>query len=164
MMTYSAPVMSSKKAKTKAAQATNKTAKPEAAKPLTTKKQPAKAAKAAKTTKPSAPAATKKGRGVRYSKDMKKEAIDFVKSYNEKNGRGGQSAAARKFGVTILTISSWLKGSGTSAKASTSPVAALGKTSPDFSRKVKALLDLGDQIRKLQEQYASLSAAIRSEI
>jgi Brinker DNA-binding domain len=126
-----------------------------------------------------------KGRGVRYDATKKQEVIDFVSDYNQKNGRGGQSAAARKFGITILTVSSWLKGSGKKVakapkapkapKAGKAPKAAKApkeaKVSGGLTNKVKALLDLGDRIRKsevelqkLQSQYSSLSASIRSAI
>jgi hypothetical protein len=50
--------------------------------------------------------------GVRYSAKQKKEVIDFVKAYNSTKGRGGQSAATRKFNITPLTISGWLKAAG----------------------------------------------------
>lgn len=53
--------------------------------------------------------------GVRYSDAKKKEIVNFVSAYNNKNGRGGQSAAANKYGVTPLTISGWLKAAGIAA-------------------------------------------------
>jgi hypothetical protein len=138
-----------------------------------------KNAKKAASAKPAVTAIRTKGRGVRYDDAKKQEVVDFVSDYNQKNGRGGQSAAARKFGVTILTVSSWLKGSGKKvakapkadkpAKAPKAPKEA--KVSGALTSKVKALLDLGDRIRKsevelqkLQGQYSSLSASIRSEI
>jgi transposase-like protein len=50
--------------------------------------------------------------GIRYSAAKKKEVTDFVKKYNSANGRGGQSAAARKFKITPLTIAAWLRNAG----------------------------------------------------
>lgn len=171
--------MSSKKAKTKsakpAAKPASKTAAKSAAKPA--EKPEATAAVAAPAVKaaakPSAKTTRAKGRGVRYDASKKQEVIDFANAYNAKNGRGGQSAAARKFGITILTVSSWLKGSG--SKAGKAPKAGTAAKAPKVSAaltgKVKALLDLSDRIRKaqaelgkLQDQYGSLSSAIRSEI
>lgn len=147
---YGPHVMSSKKAKTKSTKSAKKAAS--SAQDVKTQAKPVSKSTAAK------------GRGVRYSDELKKDVVDFVTAYNQKNGRGGQSAAARKFKITILTVSSWLKGSGSApAKAS--------KASGPLTNKVKALLDLGDRIRKaeaelrkLQDQYGSLSASIRSEI
>lgn len=124
---------------------------------------------------PSAKAPTAKpnpkiaGRGVRYTADIKQEVIDFVAEYNAKNGRGGQSAAARKFNITILTVSSWLKGNGKpSVKLPSADKAAQGAKAAalpsQLSAQVKALLDLGEQIQKLQAQHAALSASIRSAL
>lgn len=50
--------------------------------------------------------------GIRYSVAQKKEVIDFVKKHNSANGRGGQSAAAKKFKITPLTIAAWLRSAG----------------------------------------------------
>ena len=57
--------------------------------------------------------------GVRYSDSQKKEVVDFVAKYNAANGRGGQSAAVKKYKVTPLTISSWLKAAGVKAPGRT---------------------------------------------
>jgi hypothetical protein len=146
--------MSSKKVKPKGSKTTKKAAKP--------------VIKA--DAKPATKAVRTKGRGVRYDEAKKQEVVDFVISYNDKKGRGGQSAAARKFGVTILTVSSWLKGSGNVAAKGGKALKA-DKLSGSVAGKVKALLDLGDRIRKadaelqkLQGQYSSLSASIRAVI
>lgn len=77
----------------------SKTAK-KAAKKQVAKKAGRKAAgKAAKT-------------GVRYPADFKKQVVDFVKSHNESKGRGGQNQAAKKFKLSVLTVSAWLKAAG----------------------------------------------------
>lgn len=47
-------------------------------------------------------------KGKRYSEQEKAEILRFV----EEQGRGGASAAAKKFGVSPLTISSWRKQAG----------------------------------------------------
>jgi len=61
-------------------------------------------------------AAKKKGtKGKRYTAEEKSEILQFVES----QGRGGASAASKKFGVSQLTISSWKKSaSGGSARIS----------------------------------------------
>ena len=66
---------------------------------------------------------------MRYSDAQKNEVVSFVVQYNSKNGRGGQSAAAKKFKVTPLTISAWLKAAG---------VAKAGKAAPKKSAKKAA--------------------------
>ncbi|MGA0846071.1 MAG: hypothetical protein ACO3RV_05975 [Luteolibacter sp.] len=61
--------------------------------------------KAVKATKAAAKAAST---GIRYTEATKKKVVDFVGSYNAKYGRGGQSAAAKKFNVTQITVSNWI--------------------------------------------------------
>ena len=60
--------------------------------------------------------------GKRYSDEVKARVVAFVNQINSKKGRGGISAAARKFGASPLSISNWIKGesgdgSGASGKA-----------------------------------------------
>lgn len=98
--------MSSKKAKAETSQ--NANSKPEA-KP---ESQPAAKPAAKKTAKKSAVT------GKRYTPAEKKEIVDFILEYNSKNGRGGQMRAFEKWGVSQITISSWLK------KADKKPVTA----------------------------------------
>lgn len=85
-----------------------------------------KAAKAPKAAKPAkaAKAAKKAGskKGVRYTTEQKQEVVDFVASYNEANGRGGQSQAAKKYNLSVLTVSAWLKALGGKKKGA-KPVA-----------------------------------------
>ena len=176
---YGHAAMSSKKAKTKNPAPAKKAAAKSAVKadPKAAAKADSKPGAPAPESKPAAKPAAKpartKGRGVRYDASKKQEVIDFAIAHNMKKGRGGQSAAARKFGISILTVSSWLKGSGSKpAKAPKAGKAAPApKVSAALTGKIKALLDLGDRIRKaeaelrkLQDQYASLSASIRSAI
>jgi transposase-like protein len=61
--------------------------------------------------------ATKKkaSKGKRYTDEQKAEILAFV----EAQGRGGQAAAVKKFGVTALTISTWRKKAGGVSAAST---------------------------------------------
>jgi hypothetical protein len=53
---------------------------------------------------------------VRYDQKKKDEVVAFILNFNEKNGRGGQSAAAKKYKVTPITISNWLKKAGVKGK------------------------------------------------
>ena len=52
-------------------------------------------------------------RGKRYTDSEKAEVLAFVVS----QGRGGQSKASAKFGVSALTISNWRKKAGSAGKA-----------------------------------------------
>lgn len=57
-------------------------------------------------------AAKKASKGKRYSDQEKQQIVDFVNSHNEANGRGGVTAAVKKFGTSALTISAWVKSGG----------------------------------------------------
>lgn len=140
----------------------------------------AKVAEAAKAAdKPTGKAAARVGRG--YSAEFKREVIDFVKAHDAAKGRGGQSQAAKKYKLSILTVSSWLKKAGVKVGkgrkvAAKAAVVAVAKAAPSkdgskLSGQVASLLDLGGQIRrtegelqKLRERYDSLSAAIRASL
>ena len=61
--------------------------------------------------------ATKKSKkGKRYSDAEKQKIIDFVNNYNAANGRGGAANASKKFGVSQLTVGSWMKKAKTTKK------------------------------------------------
>jgi transposase-like protein len=93
-------------------------------------------------------------RGVRYSSELKAEVVNFVKAHNARKGRGGQSAAARKFGVTILTVSAWLKGSASGKQAKGKAAAA----SAGLRSGISALLKIGSQLSKLEAKASKLRA------
>jgi transposase-like protein len=60
-------------------------------------------------------AAKKATKRKRYTAEEKQSVVDFVNSHNEANGRGGVTAAVKKFGTSALTIATWVKGSGGSS-------------------------------------------------
>lgn len=134
-------------------------------KPAVKKAAAKKAIKAAKVAK--AVKAGGKGRGRRYSDSERKAVIDFVLNHNQTNGRGGQAAAVKKFGLTALTVAGWLKavgapkpgkktGSSKAAKASktvkTGMTAAIPSNATTLVAKVGTLLELADRIRGLENQ------------
>ncbi len=140
---------------------------------------PAKAPKAAKLAKaPKASNAKAKGGiGTRYTPAKKQEVVDFVTSYNSANGRGGQSHAAAKFGVSPLTVMAWLKKSGApkpgkKTTASKAPIASKSDKvakGAGFDSKLKSLVAINGQIEKAeagiakgQEELASLKAKFAS--
>lgn len=75
--------------------------------------------------------------GVRYSDVQKKEIVEFVLSHNQSNGRGGQSAASKKYLVSPLTIAGWLQAADPktpsakkAAKAASKTTKVAAKTAP----------------------------------
>ncbi len=75
-------------------------------------------------------------RGKRYSAEEKSKIVAFVNEHNAKNKRGGQLTAAKKFGISQITIASWLKKSSSKATAKTA-VKAAGKA-PKATKKAAA--------------------------
>jgi len=105
------------------------------------KKTKKKAAKKAAPAKASA-------RGTRYSTKEKANILLFVDKFNAKNGRGGAAEAARKFGITQLTISKWMKETGAPAPKR--------KSSIDFDKTVKRLTDIHKEMASLQSKLDDL--------
>ncbi len=68
------------------------------------------------------PAKKATSKGKRYTDAEKAEILNFI----ERQGRGGATAASKKFGVSPLTISSWRKSSG-GTSARTKSTAAIDK-------------------------------------
>jgi len=85
-------------------------------------------------------------RGKRYTPEEKSKVVSYVTDYNAKNGRGGQSSAAAKFGISQLTISAWLKNAGLSGRAGK----AGGKGS--MQGKLSTMLSLGQEIDALERE------------
>jgi len=80
----------------------------------------------------------KTAKGIRYTDAQKKEVVDFASSYNAANGRGGQSKAAEKFGVSPLTVSAWLVASGAQKPAKKDPKAPKAVKAPKAPKAAKA--------------------------
>lgn len=124
-------------------------------------------------------------RGKRYTTEEKNNIIAFITEHNASKGRGGQSAAAAKFGISPITLASWLKKSGIvktkgkatkakksaarkpAAKSSKKSAAKSVKSSGGIQKKLSALLALGQEIEKLERtlktkraQFDSLKAAL----
>jgi len=136
----------------KAAKKTTKNAAKKAAKK--TAKKAAK--KAVVKAKKAARKATKKG--IRYSDDYKKQVVDYVKSYNQSKGRGGQNQAAKKFNLSVLTVSAWLKAAGVknpARKPLAKKAAAVKKAARKAAKQVKGAV---------QSELEALKAAIRKLI
>ena len=85
-------------------------------------------------------------KGKRYSTKEKAQVLSFVEEHNAENGRGGISAAARKFGVTPLTISNWLVQSENASASSPR----------NFATVIRQLAKLNEQIVKAEGQLAEL--------
>lgn len=124
----------------------------------------------AKAAAPPKPARAAKGdlsskKGKRYSAEEKQAVVDFVNEYNAKNGRGGQSRAAKQFGLSVLTVSSWLKNPKVSSRGGSAAVPA------GLAAKVNELIVVAGQITHaeaelgtLRAKYERLKASIQSSL
>lgn len=137
--------------KPKLAKATKaKSAAPKAttAKPVAPKAAPKAAAKAASPKK----AATKRGRGKRYTSEQKAEILSFVDAFNAKKGRGGATAASKKFKVSQLTIGNW-------QRETSLPTSKSNKGSSDISAVLKRL----DAVHKKMAKQEDILSVLRKE-
>jgi len=105
-----------------------------------------------KTAKPVVKKAAAKKSGVkgkRYTPAEKKEIVDFILEYNQKNGRGGQSRAFEKWGVSQLTIAGWLKKNAAKPAAAATPAAATpASAAPKAAKKAKKAKKASKKVAK----------------
>ena len=99
---------------------------------------------------------SRKSKGKRYTDKEKAQVLSFVEKTNAEKGRGGITAASKKFGITPLTISNWIKKTGM-------PSVRSPRNSANFAANLRRLADIHESISKkenellkLQREYASL--------
>ena len=105
-------------------------------------------------------------KGKRYSPEEKKEVVDFVSRHNAEHGRGGASAASRKFGVSQLTVAGWLKGglaagnSPAAARASGSAGGKRGRVLAELSRLDGMIAARRRELDALEARFQKLKAGL----
>ena len=117
------------------------------------------------TKKPSTKKAGSK-KGVRYSDSKKAEVVQFVQDYNQANGRGGQSAAVKKYGVSALTVSKWSKKDGKGPQKD--PAAPKKKAVPTKSAssasgteaKLKRMIAIQQELSGLRQEFDLLKQSL----
>ena len=110
-------------------------------------------------------------KGRRYTEQEKAEILAFVDQVNAEKGRGGQSAASKKYKISPLTISSWLRGGpGAPAAAKTAApsrgrgrqAAAGGSAGGSIDKKLAKLQTLHGQIARAEKELSKLRAQFDS--
>ncbi|MCH1410196.1 MAG: hypothetical protein L7V87_14290 [Verrucomicrobiales bacterium] len=108
----------------------------------------------------------------RYDQKTKDGVVAFIQKYNDENGRGGQSAAAKKYKLNPITIRAWMEKAGVASpgKSSKKKKKAGRKASAAPSRKasapkstsaaLKRMVKLQEQIEALQAEYDSLKSTL----
>lgn len=94
-------------------------------------------------------------KGRRYTNKEKAEIIAFVDKVNSEKGRGGQSAASKKYKISPLTISSWIR-AGVGGGAVT-PTGGASSSGP-IGAKLSKLQMLHDQIARTERELAKLKS------
>lgn len=98
-------------------------------------------------------------KGKRYSPAEKQAVVDYVNQVNAQYGRGGQSAAAKKFSVSVLTVSAWLKAAGVSKSPKVAKAAEAPKASKGSAKKATGKVPQGtrytDEQKKVVLDYVA---------
>jgi transposase-like protein len=111
---------------------------------------------------------TSKKKGIRYTDQEKAEIVQFVRDHDRKKGRGGQSAAVKKFGVSAMSISNWSKKAGKVAPKKKAVAKAVVKktaaarpttskaTAGSATATLKRMIAIQEQLEALQADYVVL--------
>ncbi|MEP4079863.1 hypothetical protein [Haloferula sp.] len=94
-------------------------------------------------------------KGKRYTQSEKADILAYVDKVNAQKGRGGQSAASKKFKISPLTISSWIR-SGVGGVGSKLPSGA--SASGPIGKKLAKLQALHDQIARTEKDLIKMRA------
>jgi hypothetical protein len=100
-------------------------------------------------------------RARRYTLPEREKILKYVEDVNAQKGRGGQTAAVQKFGVSALTITSWMRkrpeGAGGEFTGSTN---GTGGTLAKLAAVHAAIVAKEKEIASLQAQFNKLKASI----
>jgi hypothetical protein len=124
-------------------------------------KAPTKKAPQAKT----APRKSPPRSVVRYRPEKKAEILTFVRDYDKTHGKGGQTMASKRFGVSTLSIWTWMKAGAKPKKKTVAEKAAPleSSNSDEMIGRVPALrrmVEIQEEIEGLKAQFEDLKRAI----
>jgi hypothetical protein len=89
----------------------------------------------------------------RYTEEQKGEILAFIEKHNAENGRGGQTVAIKKFGVTAASLAAWGKKSGKKAKKASKTA----KKTRNPSKLWERLATVKSEIAKAEKLLAKLN-------
>lgn len=93
----------------------------------------------------------KTSRGKRYTPEEKAAVLTYIEEVNLQQGRGGQTAATKKFKISPLTISHWLRQSMSPPIEKTK-----GGNRTATAAKLEKLVELHTQITEKEKNLATL--------
>ena len=111
--------------------------------------------KSARGKRPTKKAAANQAKGKRYSASEKAAILSMVEQVNAEKGRGGITAASKKFGVTPLTISAWMRNAGIATRGG----AKMNADPEDFRRLAELhelIVQAEENLSALKREYAAL--------
>jgi transposase-like protein len=92
----------------------------------------------------------------RYSASEKKAILDFI----TKQGRGGQTKAVAKFGVTAATIASWRHKNGGSGVKTAKGASKELRAVEELARLIKEISTVEARLEKLKKSYQKAKAKL----
>ena len=92
----------------------------------------------------------------RYSASEKKAILDFI----TKQGRGGQTKAVAKFGVTAATIASWRHKDGGSGVKTAKGASKELRAVEELARLIKEISTVEARLKKLKKSYQKAKAKL----
>jgi hypothetical protein len=101
----------------------------------------------------------------RYDQKKKDEVVAFIQKYNKENGRGGQSAAVKKYKLNPITVRNWLESAGVpTAGKSAKKRKTSGKASPATKPVARKATSRKSKSRKTPSRKASASKAAPASV
>jgi hypothetical protein len=116
---------------------------------------------------------------IRYDQKTKDEVVAYVQKYNEEKGRGGQSAAVKKWDLNPITVKAWLEKAGVETPGrggkkkrkggATAKAAAVKapkepkpstKSTDGVSATLQRMIAIQGQIAALEAEYAKLKGKL----
>ncbi len=101
----------------------------------------------------------------RYTPEEKQVVLDFIAQHKTQNKRGAQKAAAAHFGISTVTISSWIKANKVKRGRKPGSTLAAPKAHPLAAAQpadLRRLASVLEEIAELEAQTAKLEA-LRAE-
>lgn len=102
----------------------------------------------------------KNSKGRRYSAEEKASIIEHVEKVNASQGRGGQTAASKKFGISMLTISNWMKKSPAAASRGAGKSKSVNGALSKLANLHSQIEAKEKEITKLRQQFDVLKRSL----
>jgi transposase-like protein len=102
----------------------------------------------------------KNSKGRRYSAEEKATVIAHLEKVNADRGRGGQTAASKKFGISMLTISTWMKSSPGAAGSGTGRLKSINGALAKLTALHSQIEAKEKEIAKLRHEFDVLKRSL----